>query len=331
MSMLEQLESVRKQFLADLESFPKNPKDIDELRSKYLGRKGQVAALFALMGQATPEERPTLGKDLNILKQDLTSQFDEKVASLAATQQIAEDESIDLSLPGKTPRIGSIHILEQTLSEIKDIFKSIGFHVAYGPEVEDEFHNFTALNIPEHHPARDMQDTFFIDPTTVLRTHTSNGQIHLMENEDPPIRYIVPGRVYRNEAIGYKSYCLFHQVEGIYINENVSFGQLKGCLEFFVRQMFGPNKKMRFRPSYFPFTEPSAEVDIWDDERQEWMEILGCGMVDPAVLDNVGYDSKKWHGYAFGMGVERIAMLKYKINDIRLFYNGDVRFLEQFS
>jgi phenylalanyl-tRNA synthetase alpha chain len=224
-----------------------------------------------------------------------------------------------------------MHILEQTLAEVKEIFKSIGFHVAYGPEVDDDYHNFSALNIPEHHPARDMQDTFFIDPTTVLRTHTSNVQIHLMENQEPPLRYIVPGRVYRNESIGYKSYCLFHQIEGIYINEKVSFAELKGCLEYFVRQMFGPTKKMRFRPSYFPFTEPSAEVDMWDDERQQWMEILGCGMVDPAVLENVGYDSKKWHGYAFGMGIERIAMLKYKINDIRLFYNGDVRFLEQFS
>ena len=202
--------------------------------------------------------------------------------------------------------------------------------ISYGPEVDDDYHNFSALNIPEHHPARDMQDTFFVDPNTVLRTHTSNVQIHLMETEEPPIRYIVPGRVYRNEAIGYKSYCLFHQVEGIYINKKVSFGELKGCLEYFVKQMFGPNKKMRFRPSYFPFTEPSAEVDMWDEDRKKWMEILGCGMVDPAVLDNVGYDSDIWHGYAFGMGVERIAMLKYNINDIRLFYNGDIRFLEQF-
>ncbi len=328
---MDQLESVRKQFLADLESFPENPKEIEDFRSKYLGRKGSVASLFTLMGKATSEERPTLGKELNKLKQDLTRQFEERVSTYLVAHQKGEDDSIDLTLPGKTPRIGSLHILEQTLSEIKDIFKSIGFHVAYGPEVDDDYHNFSALNIPEHHPARDMQDTFFIDPTTVLRTHTSNVQIHLMEDEDPPIRYIVPGRVYRNEAIGYKSYCLFHQVEGIYINEKVSFAELKGCLEYFVRQMFGPKIKMRFRPSYFPFTEPSAEVDMWDEERQQWMEILGCGMVDPAVLENVGYDSKKWHGYAFGMGVERIAMLKYKINDIRLFYNGDIRFLEQFS
>ena len=328
--MMDKLESVRKEFLADLESFPNNPQLIDELRSKYLGRKGLVASLFTLMGKAAGEERPVLGKELNILKNDLTKQFNAKVESYNIKEQSAKDDSIDITLPGKTPRIGSNHILEQTLSEIKDIFKSIGFHISYGPEVDDDYHNFSALNIPEHHPARDMQDTFFVDPNTVLRTHTSNVQIHLMETEEPPIRYIVPGRVYRNEAIGYKSYCLFHQVEGIYINKKVSFGELKGCLEYFVKQMFGSNKKMRFRPSYFPFTEPSAEVDMWDEDRQKWMEILGCGMVDPAVLDNVGYDSNTWHGYAFGMGVERIAMLKYNINDIRLFYNGDIRFLEQF-
>jgi len=330
MSMMDKLESVRNSFLTDLESFPENPQKIDELRSKYLGRKGLIASLFSLMGNASEEERPVLGKELNILKNDLTKQFNAKVESYSIKAQNNEDDALDITLPGKTPRIGSSHILEQTLSEIKDIFKSIGFHISYGPEVDDDYHNFSALNIPEHHPARDMQDTFFVDPNTVLRTHTSNVQIHLMETQDPPIRYIVPGRVYRNEAIGYKSYCLFHQVEGIYINKKVSFGELKGCLEYFVKQMFGSNKKMRFRPSYFPFTEPSAEVDMWDDDRKKWMEILGCGMVDPAVLDNVGYDSNIWHGYAFGMGVERIAMLKYNINDIRLFYNGDIRFLEQF-
>ena len=330
MSALKQIETVRNDFLAELEDVNEDLKEIESLRSKYLGRKGKVAALFSLMGEASNEERPALGESLNQLKKELTTLFEDKVSEFDRSRQKAEDDSIDLSLPGKEQRLGSIHILEQTLSEIKDIYRSIGFHVAYGPEVDDDHHNFTALNIPEHHPARDMQDTFFIDPGTVLRTHTSNVQVHLMEEQDPPIRYIVPGRVYRNEAIGYKSYCLFHQVEGIYINERVSFGELKGCLEYFVKQMFGPKKKMRFRPSFFPFTEPSAEVDIWDEERQQWMEILGCGMVDPAVLDNVGYDSSRFHGYAFGMGVERIAMLKYKISDIRHFYSGDVRFMEQF-
>ena len=330
MSALKQIETVRNDFLAELEDVNEDLKEIESLRSKYLGRKGKVASLFSLMGEASNEERPALGESINQLKKELTTLFSDKVSEFDRSRQKAEDDSIDLSLPGKEHRLGSIHILEQTLSEIKDIYRSIGFHVAYGPEVDDDHHNFTALNIPEHHPARDMQDTFFIDPETVLRTHTSNVQVHLMEEQDPPIRYIVPGRVYRNEAIGYKSYCLFHQVEGIYINERVSFGELKGCLEYFVKQMFGPKKKMRFRPSFFPFTEPSAEVDIWDEERQQWMEILGCGMVDPAVLDNVGYDSSRFHGYAFGMGVERIAMLKYKISDIRHFYSGDVRFMEQF-
>ena len=331
MPLKEQIESVRNQFLADIESFPQAPPLIDQLKSKYLGRKGLVAQLFSKMSQVKSEDRPRMGQELNSLKIELTRQFENKVASILALGKRSPDEAIDLTLPGKAPRLGSVHILEQTLSDIKEIFKSIGFHVAYGPEVDDDYHNFSALNIPEHHPARDMQDTFFVDAKTVLRTHTSNVQIHLMENEDPPIRYIVPGRVYRNEAISYKSYCLFHQVEGIYINKRVSFGELKGCLEYFVRHMFGAERDMRFRPSYFPFTEPSAEVDIWDEERQEWLEILGCGMVDPNVLDNVGYDSKIWHGYAFGMGVERIAMLKYNINDIRLFYNGDIRFLEQFA
>ena len=330
MSILEQIDSVRSSFLAEIDLFPDDPGEIDVIRSKYLGRKGQVAHLFTLLGKASQEERPQLGQRLNDLKIEITQLFDEKVNLSMESKQNSEDLNLDLSLPGRQTRIGSLHILEQTLTEIKDIYTSIGFHIAYGPEVDDDYHNFTALNIPEHHPARDMQDTFFIDPERVLRTHTSNVQIHLMEEEEPPIRYIVPGRVYRNEAIGYKSYCLFHQVEGIYINERVSFGELKGCLEYFVNQMFGPKKKMRFRPSYFPFTEPSAEVDIWDEERDQWMEILGCGMVDPAVIDNVGYDSKKWHGYAFGMGVERIAMLKYKINDIRHFYSGDIRVLEQF-
>ena len=330
MSFLEQIDSVRKLFLAEIESFPNNPGAIDVVRSEYLGRKGQIAQLFNLLGEVTSEERPALGQKLNQLKKDLTVLFEDKI-QYSITNDSIDDKRLDISLPGHENRLGSIHILEQTLTEIKDIYSSIGFHIAYGPEVDDDYHNFTALNIPEHHPARDMQDTFFINPETVLRTHTSNVQIHLMEEEDPPIRYIVPGRVYRNEAIGYKSYCLFHQVEGIYINEKVSFAELKGCLEYFVKQMFGPKKKMRFRPSYFPFTEPSAEVDIWDEERDQWMEILGCGMVDPSVLDNVGYDSRKWHGYAFGMGVERIAMLKYKINDIRHFYSGDIRVLEQFT
>jgi phenylalanyl-tRNA synthetase alpha chain len=329
--MQEQLESVRKSFLTDLESFPDNSTGLQDLKTKYLGRKGQVASLFTHLGKVDNTDRPKFGQLLNSLKNELQSLYDKKELSISAKDASSNRPYIDITLPGRSPSNGSIHILEQTLLEIKEIFKSIGFNIAYGPEVDDDYHNFTALNVPEHHPSRDMQDTFFIDPQTVLRSHTSNVQIHLMETSDPPLRFIVPGRVYRNEAIGYKSYCLFHQVEGIYINQNVTFSQLKGCIEYFVKKMFGPKKKMRFRPSFFPFTEPSAEVDMWDDEKNQWMEILGCGMVDPAVISNVGYDPGKWKGFAFGMGVERIAMLKHKINDIRLFYNGDVRFSEQFS
>ena len=216
------------------------------------------------------------------------------------------------------------------MNDIKNIFMNVGFSVAYGPEVDDDFHNFSALNFPPEHPARDMQDTFFIDPETMLRTHTSNVQIHLMENEEPPLRYIVPGRVYRNEDISFKSYCLFHQVEGIYVDKNVSFADHKGILEFFVKRMFGDNTKMRFRPSFFPFTEPSAEVDILSEQRHQWLEILGSGMVDPEVFKSVNIDPDIWHGFAFGMGIERICMLKYGIDDIRLLYQGDMRFLEQF-
>ena len=331
MSLKDKIESVRTQFLADIDSFSDNSNDINSFRIKYMGRKGLVAELFQRMGDYPPDDRPAIGQALNELKLEISTELDAIVQSLDSGQAGTSNYGIDTTLPEKEPPIGSIHILEQTLNEIKNIFISIGFHVAYGPEVDDDYHNFGALNFPDHHPARDMQDTFFVDDDTVLLTHTSNVQIHLMEKEDPPLRYIVPGRVYRNEAISFKSYCLFHQVEGLFVDKNVSFGQLKGCLEYFVKQMFGSDRKMRWRPSDFPFTEPSAEVDIWDEERQQWMEILGCGMVDPAVFDNVGYDSHVWHGYAFGMGVERITMLKYNINDIRLFYNGDVRFLDQFS
>ena len=330
MSALKLIETVRNEFLAELEDVGQDLNQIETFRSTYLGRKGKVASLFSLMGKASNEERPALGNSLNKLKTELTTLFENKVAEINFSKQKAQDDSVDLSLPSKQQRLGSIHILEQTLAEIKEIYQSIGFHVAYGPEVDDDHHNFTALNIPEHHPARDMQDTFFINPNAVLRTHTSNVQIHLMENQDPPLRHICCGRVYRNEAVSYKSFCLFNQVEGLVINETSSFAEMKGTLEYFVQEMFGKDTKMRFRPSYFPFTEPSAEVDIWNSKLNQWMEILGCGMVNPNVLSNVGYDNEKYQGFAFGMGIERIAMIKYGIKDIRLFYQNDKRFLEQF-
>ncbi len=330
MTILESIASVRKSFRADLDSFPTDQREIDLLRSKYFGRKGLLSDLYVDLAELPNKKKPEAGQSINTLKNQLQSEFENKASSVTGKIQGTTEQPLDLTLPGYPITNGSIHPLQQTLDEIKGIFKSVGFKVAYGPEIEDDYHNFEALNIPKHHPARDMQDTFFVEDNIVMRTHTSNVQIHLMEEREPPLRYIVPGRVYRNEAVSYKSYCLFHQIEGLYVDKNVSMGDLKGILEYFVKRFFGEGTTMRFRPSFFPFTEPSAEVDIWDEKREKWMEILGCGMVDPNVFDNVGYDSTVWHGYAFGMGIERMAMLKYGIDDIRLFYQNDVRFLEQF-
>jgi len=329
MSLIDEIEAVRKDFRTALDDFPTDPQKIDEIRIRFLGRKGMIANLFSQMNTIAPEDRAKVGKLLNKLKQEIQSKFELQLKNVDTSSK-TDSGILDYTLPGIDFPCGSIHPIEQTLTQVKDIFKSIGFSIAYGPEVDDEYHNFEALNIPKHHPARDMQDTFYVTDESVLRTHTSNVQVHLMENEQPPIRYIVPGRVYRNEAISYKNFCLFHQVEGLYVDKNVTFSELKGTLDYFIRRIFGDEIKIRFRPTYFPFTEPSAEVDIWNSERKQWLEILGCGMVNPIVFKNVGYDPKIWHGYAFGLGIERIAMLKYKIQDIRHFYTNDVRFLEQF-
>ena len=326
MNLKESIESVRNNFRADSDPFPTDSKSIELLHVKYLGRKGLVSDLFSQLINVSNKERPGIGKKLNHLKNEITNSFktvDKSSSNIDSTEE-------DYTLPGLSFPTGYIHPLQQTMNEIKTIFMNVGFSIAYGPEIDDDFHNFGALNFPPEHPARDMQDTFFIDPDTVLRTHTSNVQIHLMENEEPPLRYIVPGRVYRNEAISFKSYCLFHQVEGIYVDKNVSFADHKGILEFFVKRMFGEQTKMRFRPSFFPFTEPSAEVDIWSEKSGQWLEILGSGMVDPEVFKSVNIDPDIWQGFAFGMGIERICMLKYEIDDIRLLYQGDMRFLEQF-
>ena len=273
MTLEVKIKSVKSDFLTDLDTFHEGDIDLPSLRQKYIARNGLVADLFKMLSQVSREDRPKYGQLLNELKNNIASKIDSLSTDLEDSDSLG---NVDIALPGKDYDIGTIHILEQTLNDIKRIFNDIGFCVEYGPEVDDDYHNFGALNFPEHHPARDMQDTFFIDKDIVLRTHTSNVQIHLMEENEPPLRFIVPGRVYRNEAISYKSYCLFHQVEGLYVDENVSFGQLKGCLEYFVKKMFGEKCKMRWRPSYFPFTEPSAEVDIWDNQRKQWMEILGC-------------------------------------------------------
>jgi len=328
MNLKESIESVRSSFRTDSDPFPKDQQSAEDLRIKYMGRKGLVSDLFTSMKDVTPENRPLAGKLLNELKQEISSFFNSKIDSSVSGK--SNNGESDYTLPGLEFPVGHTHPIQQTMEDIKSIFMNIGFSVAYGPEIDDDFHNFSALNFPPEHPARDMQDTFFIDPETVLRTHTSNVQIHLMEEQDPPLRYIVPGRVYRNEAISFKSYCLFHQVEGLYVDKHVSFADQKGILEYFVKRMFGANTKMRFRPSFFPFTEPSAEVDIWSENRGQWLEILGCGMVDPEVFKSVDFNPDVWHGFAFGMGIERICMLKYGIDDIRLLYQGDMRFLEQF-
>lgn len=321
-----------------------SPEAVEAFRIDILGRKsGRLTALFGRMREVAPEQRGALGQQLNALKHAAESRIAQAQQQLA--RQAGGDRiDIDLTLPGRVPaplEPGGLHPLTQTLREIERIFGAFGFSVAEGPEIEDDWHNFTALNFPEEHPARDMQDTLFVEPPpplgrgVVMRTHTSPVQIRVMEREQPPIRVIAPGRVYRNETISYKSFCLFHQVEGLYIDEGVSFADLKELLHVFTQTLFGDEVRIRFRPSFFPFTEPSAEVDVWwDDANLEgggrWMEILGCGMVDPAVLENCRIDPERYTGYAFGMGVERMAQIKYGVSDIRLYYENDVRFLRQF-
>ena len=325
MDIKESIESVRRQFRSDSDPFPSDKDSLENLKIKFLGRKGLIANLFSQIPNLSNDQKPVAGKLLNQLKIELENSFPSKTESASVLE-----EKIDRSLPGVIYPSGNKHPIQSTMDEIKRLFGQIGFAVAYGPEIDDDFHNFSALNFPKDHPARDMQDTFFTKEDLILRTHTSNVQVHLMEEKQPPLRYIVPGRVYRNESISFKSFCLFHQVEGIYIDKNVTFSDLKGTLEYFVKKMFGSKTKMRFRPSFFPFTEPSAEVDIWSEKNNQWLEILGSGMVDPEVFKAVNVDNNLWNGFAFGMGVERICMLQYEIDDIRLLYQNDVRFLEQF-
>ena len=298
-----------------------------------------VANLFVDMGKVDSGDRPKMGKILNELKSELTLAID-RLSQSDTSESKTDGSDIDLTLPGDPMPVGSIHPLTQVLEEIKSIFIRLGFSLAYGPEIDTEFYNFEALNIPRYPPARDMQDTFYISDEVLLRTHTSDTQIHFMENHEPPVRIIAPGRVYRKEDVSVRSYCLFHQVEGLYVDSGVTFAERKGTLDYFALELFGKNVKTRFRPSYFPFTEPSAEMDVscifckGDGcsicKKTGWLEILGCGMVDPEVYKSVKYDPDKWTGYAFGLGIERIAMLKYGVQDIRLFYSGDVRFLRQF-
>ena len=311
--------------------------ELDSLKNKFLGRKGLVSSLFKDLSEIQGDKRKEIGADINSLK----SYIEKSIDGMGFKNKESIDNSIDYTLPGTPYSPGRLHPLTIVTNEIKEIFNRIGFSPVFGPEVDTDYYNFEALNIPKNHPARDMQDTFYINSELLLRTHTSSTQIHYMENNDPPLRIISPGRVYRNEDISVKSYCLFHQIEGLYVDKNVSFSDLKSTLDYFAKTMFGKDVKVRFRPSFFPFTEPSAEMDIyWGLETEAdyrvtkgtgWLEILGCGMVDPNVFKSVGYDSKKWKGFAFGMGIERIAMIKYGISDIRKFYQGNIKFLEQFK
>lgn len=333
-----EIENIKSDFSHEI-SKASDAAELEQIRIKYLSRNGIVTKLFEELKYASSEEKPIFGKLLNTLRSQVTDLFNQKKSEVELNKT-SDSSEIDLSLPGKKVKLGSKHILTQTLFEIKSIFKGLGFSVYDGPELESDFYNFEALNFPPDHPARDMQDTFFVSDNFLLRTHTTPVQIRIMENEQPPIRAIMPGRVYRNEAISSRSYCMFHQVDGIYVDTDVSFAELKGTLVAFAEQFYGEGLKYRFRPSFFPFTEPSAEMDITCYickgkgcrvcKQSGWLEILGCGMVDPNVFKHVNYDTEKYTGYAFGMGIERIAMLKYGIDDIRIFFENDLRFLKQF-
>ncbi len=318
-----------------------NPEQLEQFRIKFLSKKGLIPALFGEFKNVAPAERKEIGQMINNLKQAVQ----EKIITLKSQVEQKADQPAagrDLTLPA-AEAIGTRHPLSLVRNEIIDIFSRIGFSVSEGPEIEDDFHNFSALNFPVEHPARDMQDTFFIEkgPDILLRTHTSSVQVRVMQKTQPPIRTLSPGRVFRNEAISARAHCIFHQVEGLYVDTQVSFADLKQTLYFFAREMFGQHTKTRFRPSYFPFTEPSAEMDISCNicggkgcnicKYTGWVEILGCGMVDPNVLEACDIDSEKYTGFAFGMGIERIAMLKYRVNDLRLYFENDIRFLRQFQ
>ena len=338
MSIKDKIREVENQFTQDTEEPPQSPEQLELLRNQYLGRKGLIANLFSKMGDLSTDERPIAGKLLNDLKVQTTIKIEDYVSNISSEDSVSDQ--VDYTLPGDPIPVGSRHPLTIVLEDIKSIFTKLGFSIAFGPEVDTEFYNFEALNIPEHHPARDMQDTFYVEPGVVLRTHTSNTQIHTLLKHSPPVKIIAPGRVYRNEDISVRSYCLFHQVEGLYVDKNVTFSDLKGVLDYFAKEFFGQDVKTRFRPSYFPFTEPSAEMDVSCIfckgkgcnicKYAGWLEILGCGMVDPEVFNSVEIDPNEWTGYAFGMGIERMTMLRYGVEDIRMFYEGDIRFLRQF-
>ncbi|MBQ9462340.1 MAG: phenylalanine--tRNA ligase subunit alpha [Bacteroidales bacterium] len=322
----------------------KTQKEVEEARVRFLGKKGEVTALFDEFRTIDKAQKAEFGKSLNELKQKVQATIDALKESVAASP-VAEGPRQDLTMPGDPYELGSRHPVSIVRQEIVDIFRKFGYDVAEGPEIEDDYHVFEALNFPANHPARDMQDTFFVSAghpnPLLLRTHTSSVQVRTMEKMDVPIRVICPGRVFRNEAISARAHCIFHQVEGLYIDEGVTFADLKQAILLFAREMFGPDTQIRMRPSYFPFTEPSAEVDVSCNichgkgcnicKGTGWLEIMGCGMVDPNVLEASGIDSTKYSGFAFGMGLERIAMLKWRVNDLRHYFENDMRFLHEFA
>lgn len=337
--MIQRIENL----LKHIEDFSSdNIAKIEEFRVRMMGKKGEITTLFEDFKMITPDEKRAVGQKINALKNAAT----EKIAALkefVENSDLAARECDDYTRPANCEPAGTRHPISLVRSQIIDIFSRIGFAVADGPEIEDDFHVFTALNFPPEHPARDMQDTFFIEknPDILLRTHTSSIQVRVMQTQKPPIRVVCPGRVFRNEAISYRAHCIFHQVEGLYIDENVNFADLKQTIQYFASELFGEKTQIRLRPSYFPFTEPSAEVDVSCNlcagkgcnvcKYTGWLEIMGAGMVDPNVLEMCGIDSKKYSGFAFGMGVERITMLKYGVKDLRLYFENDLRFLEQFK
>ena len=327
------------QIIQEAQKFKISTKEnLEDFRLKFLVKKGLVNKLFVDFKELSGEEKKIWGKELNIIKQNVELIFKEAEVKL---NNVSDENVVENSLPGYFGELGSRHPISSVVAEMTQIFERLGFSVASGPEIEDDWHNFSALNFPANHPARDMQDTFFVEDEVALRTHTSSVQVRLMEEGNLPIRSIMPGRVYRNEAISARSNCFFHQVEGLYIDKGVSFSDLKQTLYNFVQEFFGANTKVRFRASYFPFTEPSAEMDIYLGTETEsdykltkgtgWLEILGCGMVDPNVLENCKLDTTLYSGFAFGLGVDRIAMLKYGVKDLRTFFQNDTRFLNQFN
>ena len=329
--------------LKRVEAFkPQAAAEVEEFRVRMRGRKGEMNDVFEEFKKVAPELKKELGQKINALKTRINDKIAEMKSALENTETDS-DAAIDMTRPGSNDPIGSRHPISLVRNEIVDIFARLGYTVAEGPEIEDDWHVFSALNFPPEHAARDMQDTFFIrkNPDILLRTHTSSIQVRTMERQKPPIRVVCPGRVFRNEAISYRAHCIFHQVEGLYIDENVSFADLKQSILYFAKEMFGEKAQIRMRPSYFPFTEPSAEVDVSCNlcggkgcnvcKHTGWLEIMGCGMVDPNVLEASGIDPQRYSGFAFGMGVERIAMLKYGVKDLRLYFENDARFLRQFD